>query len=188
MRKGVVVLLTAVLCAAAGGTLRAEQRGGFLLGVDSQIEVDAPRTGEAGLKLFAPFGSYFLTDRLRLDMAPRMGFIRSSDGDSVYELGLSSGLRYYYFRSTSGKLLGNAGFWLGADLIEGGEGEGFDDRFAGDRRDDVLDFRISPLELEWWGWKRSALILGAEYGGTLYDRGPDELGFGLTAGYRWRIK
>ncbi len=185
MRKGTWLLgLTAAVWMAAAGLAEAAERepvvperGTVLVGISGDVLFGDRQVSRGGFSLNAPFLSYFVGDRWRLDLSPRLAYGASDN----YAIGLVPGFRFYYptpFRT----VWLNSGLAVGFDVIEKNP------RTATPLADDVIDAYAVPIEIEYWESETMGLSLGLQYGGTFYDGVADDLDLGLIGGFRWRLR
>lgn len=190
MRRLVVAFALASLALPAAAAAQDEQSPPrWLFGFESRVgEAESQFTDDYSFG-FIPAVSYYQSERLRID-----GFVGLAWGDSdSYSLHLMPGIRYY-LRPGPGKLRLNSGLSVGFELIEESGDyerllrEQFPDSFTA-ARDELLFVRLVPVELEYWRGRRGAFTVGLDYQLRLLDGGSvDHEGFGLTAGYRLRLK
>ena len=134
-----------------------------------------------------PNFSYQLSERFRLDAFA--GFSWSDSG--AYSLSLQPGFRYYLTPPTR-KLRWNSGLAVGFTVLE----EGPDTTVTPDGRtievpsahDDVW-LRVVPIEAEYWTHRRWGWTFALDYQTRFGDRDRiDDEGFGIAAGFRYRIR
>ncbi len=190
MKRTVVAatFLSAIL--AVAGDARA-QESKFLLGIESR---PTATNHELDLNL-APNFSFRLSERFRLDASA--GVLYSElDG---YTVRLYPGFRYYF--RPSGKLRLNSGASLGFELFDEtddrgpivagalAKADGLADAGAPGLRDDGVSFRLVPLELEYWAFRRTALTFAFDHESTPFDNDDFESdGYGVAVGLRFRLK
>lgn len=184
MRKSPLLVTLAVLLLTAGAAAAQPADGPgsepkWLFGLETRVGESEPtfsRDYEIGV---IPNFSYFLNERVRLDGFVGFGY---SSSDS-YSLWVMPGARYYH-RTSPHRLRLNSGGSIGFRLLEE-EALPLPAGF----RDEVATLRLVPIELEYWHSRRTAFSFGLDYEGRIRDGGElfDE-GFGLTAGFRIRLK
>lgn len=181
-------LVCLVLSLVPADAARAEQERKFHFGLESRISEAAEfERSEVNWGVIPNF-SYQLTDRFRLDAFAGVAY---SDEAGLY-LSLQPGFRYY-LGPPRGKLRFNTGMSVGFTLIDQDDQvttEGGADFLASrPESDEGVWLRAVPLEVEYWSRERWGLTMALDYQSRLGgSRGIDDEGFGLAAGFRFKIR
>ena len=168
------------------GAARAEEERPFQFGLESRFSEAMHHSEEFSWSMIPNF-SYHLTERFRLDA---FAGITYSD-DFGLGVDLQPGFRYYLgpqrgkFRFNTGlsvgfTLIDDADTYVTTDLEGNPEVRTFDD-------DDVW-LRAVPLEMEYWGKERWGLTMALDYQTRFGSEFRNDEGFGLSAGFRFKIR
>ncbi len=180
-----VVCLVSLL--APPGNARAEEDKRFQFGLESRFtEATRSRSDDLSWSMIPTF-SYQLTERFRLDAFAGVGY---SEFGGLF-LDLSPGFRYY-LGPQRGKYRFNTGLSVGFTLFDQDKVVATDpsgNPLVHNGRDDELWLRVVPIEVEYWGNKRWGLTMALDYGERFgSDVRDDAEGFGLAAGFRFKIR
>ena len=183
-----VCLLCLPMLPLASSAASAEEDRPFQFGLESRFsEPSEFENSEVSWGLIPNF-SYHLNDRFRLDA---FAGVAHSDEAGLY-LSLQPGFRYYLGRPHE-RFRFNTGLSVGFTVIDQdvpATTEGLDGSTVPVFRNDDVWLRAVPIEVEYWGTKRWGLTMALDYQ-TRFDRDPlleDNEGFGLAAGFRFKIR